>query len=240
MQQQQPFILIVGGADTGRAPMTVALLRRLVAQSHLGWEVESAGVTGHDDDRAESEARAAMTILGLDIQEHRARSVSDELVAAARVVLAVDSGTARVVKLWYPATALCVITLGELAGRQRDIPDPFRMQVGAWVSYAREIEALLQAGLERLRALLEGAPLPALPAPSEHTMQPAPAPAGAPPGAVGAVKAELADEVASGQGQSDNGPRRAAVERCLRLVRVISEMPEVVAWEQARRQLKMS
>jgi protein-tyrosine phosphatase len=148
-----PTILIVGGAATGRVPMTAALLERLISQRGLDWQIGAGGVVAHDEDPAEVEARDAMMALGLDIATYRAQSVSDEQVAQAQVILAVDSGTARVIRARYPDLAGHVTTLGELSGRARDIPDPFRMQIGAWITYAREIETLLKAGLSRLTEL---------------------------------------------------------------------------------------
>ena len=154
-----PTILVVGGAATGRAPMTAALLERLLHQRGLQWRVLAAGVVAHDDDPAEVEARDAMVVLGLNISDYRAQSLTDALMKVASVVVTVDSGTARVVRARYSAAVELTVTLGELAGRTRDIPDPFRMQIGAWITYAREIEALLKAGLERLIALSRG-PVP--------------------------------------------------------------------------------
>lgn len=238
MQQQQPYILVVGGADTGRAPMTVALLQRLLSESRLEWRVESAGVTGHDDAPAESEARNAMVMLGLDIQEHRARSISDVLVEKAQVLLAVDSGTARVLRLRYPADTFRIITLGELAGRQRDIPDPFRMQIGVWIRYAQEIEALLRTGLDRLQSLVEGAMLPseasAIHAPLEEDGQSSP---------VARISTYGGSEDIHGDTYGDKEQQQPAirptvVERCLCLVTVMSEMPTLVNWSQTRLQLE--
>jgi protein-tyrosine-phosphatase len=147
---KQPTILIVGGAATGRVPMTAALLGRLLAQRGYAWDVAAAGVVAHDDDPAEVEARDAMLALGLNVGAYRAQSLTDEMAADAGLLLAVDSGTARVIYARYPDAAARTLTLGELAGRPRDIPDPFRMQVGAWITYAREIESLLRSGLARL------------------------------------------------------------------------------------------
>ncbi|PDW02337.1 arsenate reductase/protein-tyrosine-phosphatase family protein [Candidatus Viridilinea mediisalina] len=163
-------ILIVGAADTGRAPMTVALLQRQLAQRGLDYTVASAGILGHDDDPPESEAKAAMLVFGLEIMAHRARSLNDELVAQARLMIAVESGVARVVRARFPRAS--IHTLGELAGSARDIPDPFRMQVGAWVHYAHEINGLLTAGMPRLLELL-GNPLTSEP-PQETTPAPPP------------------------------------------------------------------
>lgn len=71
------------------------------------------------------------------ISVRTARSLSDHLVDEATLVLAIDSGTARVARLRFPTAAARIHTLGELAGRDRDIPDPFKMQIGPWLVYTR-------------------------------------------------------------------------------------------------------
>jgi protein-tyrosine phosphatase len=147
-------ILLVGAADTGRAPMAAALLRRLLDAREYDWAVESCGVLGHDGADAEVEARDTMVHMGLDIAEHQARSIDDPLAAGAALIVTMDRGTALVVRARFPASAARTYSLGELAGRSRDIPDPFRMQIGAWMTYAREIEAMLEAALPRLAELM--------------------------------------------------------------------------------------
>ena len=67
------IILLSGAADTGRAPMAAALLRRLLEARPYDWAVESCGVLGHDGAEAQSEARDTMVHMGLDIAEHAAR-----------------------------------------------------------------------------------------------------------------------------------------------------------------------
>ncbi|MFN8505009.1 protein tyrosine phosphatase [Kouleothrix sp.] len=155
-------ILIVGAADTGRAPIAAALLQRLLDTQYPGARAESAGVLGHDGDPAEVEARDTMLHMGIDLSGHRARSVDDALAAAAALLLAIDSGTALVLRGRFPGAAARVATLGELAGRKRDVPDPFRMQIGAWMTYAREIDDMLRAALPAII----GRAGPAAPAPA--------------------------------------------------------------------------
>ena len=211
----EPLILIVGAADTGRAPMAVALLRRMLRRQGAPWRIESAGVVGHDDDPAEPEARDALLAMGLDLSAHTARSLSDALVAEARLLVAVESGVGRVVRARYPAAQL--VTLGGLAGRARDIPDPFRMQVGAWLQYANEIESLLGAGMPRLLTLLgaDGAADDVVAAP-------------APSAAVSRLPPVAPEQAAE---------RVAALERVGRLLSLVAELPDVVDWASGSRQI---
>jgi protein-tyrosine phosphatase len=206
-----PTVLILGAADTGRAPMAAALLRRLCEANGYGWAIASAGVLGHDDAEAETEARDTMVHMGLDIGEHRARSLDEAIVGHADVLVAIDAGTARVARARFPAAAARTFTLGELAGRARDIPDPFRMQIGAWMTYAREIDAMLGAALPRLAELLPAAVEAPL-APSE-------------PGGV-RVEQRAATE------------RAETAARITQLLQVAAQMPGVVDWPAARARIE--
>ncbi|MFL5801983.1 MAG: protein tyrosine phosphatase [Roseiflexaceae bacterium] len=205
-------ILVIGAADTGRAPMAAALLLRLLEQHGHSCVVGSAGVLGHDGAPAEIEARETMTHMGLSIDDHQARSLSDDLLADAALLLVIDSGTALVVRARFPEAASRIHILGTLANRPRDIPDPFRMQFGAWITYAREIAALLEAALPRITAMLR--------APEAMYGQPAVA-------AGGAAHSE-------GQLPAAADPRSAAAERIAHLLRMAAEMPDVLDWAAAR------
>ena len=205
-----PLIMIVGAADTGRAPLTAALLRRMLLQRAIDARVESAGVLGHDDDPASPDALAVAEHLSLDLSAHRARSLSADLVDAASLLLAVDRGTARVARLRFPQAEARIHTLGELAGRDRDIPDPFKMQIGPWLIYAQEIERLLQQALPRIIAFLpEGATTP------PDSEPPAPSPV-------------VAEE------------RRAAAERTAQLLDLMTRIPGIVEWSAAREQIEIT
>jgi protein-tyrosine-phosphatase len=208
-------ILLVGGADTGRAPMAAALLRRLLAERGYDWPVGSAGVLGHDGDPAEIEARDTIAHMGLSIDDHQARSLTPELVAAAALLLALDNGTALVVRARFAEAAARTHTLGALAGRQRDIPDPFRMQIGAWITYAREIAALLESALPRIVTMMP-------PAATED----------------GGRRTEDGGRSAESR-TTGHEPRTTdygspAFERIDRLLRTAAEMPGVVDWAAAR------
>ncbi len=204
------LVLVIGAADTGRAPMTAAMLRRRLQERGYRTPVESAGVLGHDGDSATAEAIAAIEQMGLDISDHRARSLTEDLAAAARLMIAVDSGTAKVARARFPDASARIQTLGELAGRPRDIPDPFKMQIGAWLIYAREIDSLIGAALPRI--------LEQLGAPAE--------PAAAPPPEPPAAQPQVAPE------------RAEAVDRIVKLVQLAAQMPGVVDWSAARAQIE--
>jgi len=196
--------------------MAAALLRRLLEQHGYGWPVGSAGVLGHDGDPAEVEARDAMAHMGLTIGDHQARSLTADLVAEAALLLALDSGTALVARARFPDAASRIHTLGALAGRQRDIPDPFRMQIGAWITYAREIEALLETALPRIVA--------AMPTTDDGRRT------------TDDGRTNTIDRAPATDATPDT--RTAAVEQIERLLRTAIEMPGVVDWAAARARIE--
>jgi protein-tyrosine-phosphatase len=204
----EPLILIVGAADTGRAPLAAALLRRHLMNRSIVARVESAGVLGHDDDPASPDALAVADHLSLDLSAHRARSLSDHLVDEAVLLLSIDSGAARVARLRFPQATSRIHTLGELAGHDRDIPDPFKMQIGPWLVYAREIDQMLQQALPHVLAFLPDTPAPQ----PESALS-----AGAPP---------VAEE------------RRAAADRTAQLLDLMGRIPGIVEWNAAREQVE--
>jgi protein-tyrosine phosphatase len=212
-------ILILGAADTGRAPMTAAMLRRMLEERRVVAQVESAGILGHDGDGATNDAVTTLDQMGIDIADHIARSLTEELAAQASLLIAVDAGVARVAQARFPAAASKIAVLGELAGRTRDIPDPFKMQIGAWLTYASEIDRMLRAAmpriLTRIGALEESAVA------SAETAAP--------------IEALTLPESAG-----DLPPERlAAVAQIQRLLGIIEQMPEIIDWGAARAQLEV-
>jgi len=210
------IILLCGASDTGRAPMAAALLRRLLDARSDDWVVESCGVLGHDGAVAEVEARDTMVHMGLDIAEHQARSLDDDLAARAALIITIDRGTALVVRARLPAAAALTFSLGELAGRARDIPDPFRMQIGAWMTYAREIESMLQAALPRIVELMPATPDDRQPTTDER---------------------DSSIELPTSNSQLPE-QRADASGRIAQLLQIAAQMPGVIDWAAARARIE--
>jgi protein-tyrosine-phosphatase len=216
-------IILLGGAeDTGRAPMAAALLRRLLEKRPHDWVVESCGVLGHDGAVAEVEARDTMVHMGLDIAEHQARSLNDDLAARTALIITLDRGTALVVRARFPAAAARTYSLGDLAGRARDIPDPFRMQIGAWMTYAREIESMLQAALPRIVELMP------VTTTEEQTK------------AEGRRTADDAEPSIASPVSNPQAPeqRADAAGRIVQLLQIAAQMPGVLDWAAARARIE--
>ncbi len=196
-------IIVVGGADTGRAPMTAALLRRHLLEHGSDWSVESAGVLGHDGDSWQPETKIALENLSIVAPEHTARSLTAAMVKAADLLLTVDRGTGRALELRFATSSYK--TLPDLAGTAREVPDPFRMTLDAWIVYGRELDGQLKAALPAiLRLVQRGQPGAAGPATPPATAPAAP------------------------------GAHHPAEDRLRVLVRGIAGIPELIDWARAR------
>lgn len=232
-EQVSPCIVIVGGANTGRSAIAVAMLRYQLAQRGLAWKVTSAGVLGHDGDYAEPETISAMYALNYDITDHCAQSLTADIIQHATILVTVDSSIVYVLRSQFPDAMDFTVTLGDLAGRKRDIPDPFRMQVATWITYAREIQKLLEEGLDalvaRVKRMTETAEPTTVSQPAVgHTDGGSFSPDGTP-----VVMAHAGQEPVA-----EDHPRLVAVQRCEQVVKVLRDMPALVDWNNARRQLE--
>lgn len=207
MLQGQSFVLVVGGADTGRSPLVAALLRRALPGVHI----RSAGVVSHDGEPADSLVGLALSNLGVAASTHHARPIDLEELRQADLLLAVDRGTARVLQAQLPQDAR-VVALSELAG-SADVIDPHRMPLGVWIAAARDFDTQLKAALPQLRERLgirDNVQSPQVPPPTAAVKAPSAAPEGA------------ADD------------RAPALARIIQLIETAQVLPDIVDWSRLR------
>lgn len=224
MIEGRPHLLVVGGADTGRAPLLAAILRRELGTSV---SVASVGVLGHAGEPADQSVDLALDQIGLATSGHVARLLDAEALRPADLVLAVDRGIALAVR---PHTTLDVVALGELAGSE-DVPDPHRMPLGIWIAALQTYLTQISAALPQIRVRL-GAGEPHPPA----------APKGHPPTGRGGEKASAPKIAAAnsntspprrGEGQVVGSPSPSRNEHLTRIARLIDTaetLPEIVDW----------
>lgn len=145
-------ILLVCTGNICRSPLAAALLERSLAQRAIvGVAVSSAGTGAWDGAPASEGAYLVGLERGLDLSGHRARLLTRELVEGADLVLTMARHhRARVDEL---GGAGHVFVLGEYAGREGDdaeVSDPFGGDLEVYRETCAELEALLQAAVERI------------------------------------------------------------------------------------------
>ncbi|MEO6352046.1 MAG: low molecular weight protein-tyrosine-phosphatase [Burkholderiaceae bacterium] len=113
-------ILFICIGNICRSPMAEGLLKH--AQPDLA--VLSAGINALVGEPADPLSIALLRDHGIDISEHRARSLASWMVNEADVILTMDAGQKRFIENKYPESKSKVFRLCE--DRQCDISDPYR------------------------------------------------------------------------------------------------------------------
>ena len=114
-------ILFVCTGNTCRSSMAGAIARDLVQKK--GWSEEqvmvlSAGLAAVPGAPAAPEAVKAMEEQGLDLKEHRARSITPQLVEEADLILAMTRDHKRRLLAQFPQHRSKIYTLAEYAGEE--------------------------------------------------------------------------------------------------------------------------
>ena len=100
--------------------------------------VESAGLGALVDHPASEHAVTLMRERGLDIDQHRARQITPDMVNAADLVLVMEAGHRRAIDMNEPAARGKIYRLGEW--QDRDISDPYRQPREAFEAALSDID----------------------------------------------------------------------------------------------------
>ncbi|MFM8303776.1 MAG: hypothetical protein ACKOA9_05685 [Actinomycetota bacterium] len=141
-------VLVLCTANQCRSPLAGALLRREVSRRGLRVEVRTAGL-GESGRPATPETVAAAAGLGLDLGEHRSRTVDRELLAGADLVVGMERLHVREAVVLEPAVWRRAFTLREVVRRAdaegpRTRDEPLRGWLGH-LSATRDRLALMGA-----------------------------------------------------------------------------------------------
>jgi len=151
-QPKTTKILLVCTGNICRSPLAAALLQRALTERGVeGMDVSSAGTGAWDGAPVSEGAYLVGLERGLDLSAHRARLLTRELVEQADLVLTMARHhRARVDELGGEGR---VFVLGEYAGREGDeaeVSDPFGGDLEVYRDTCVELEALVEAAVERI------------------------------------------------------------------------------------------
>jgi len=134
-------VLIVCTGNSCRSPLAAALLRREV--EHLPVAVDSAGLVAVNGAPASALAQQVALELGVDISNHQAKLLDQEMVKNADLILVMETAQWKSIIQLDPAAAPKIRLLGGYPEREVEIEDP----IGKSIDFYRQTALLLEAGV---------------------------------------------------------------------------------------------
>jgi protein-tyrosine-phosphatase len=149
-------ILFVCTGNVCRSPMAVGLMRRKLAAAQLEsrHRAFSAGIWALDGHLASENALAVMAERGIDISDHVAHNVAADDVAEADLILVMAKEHADMIRHTWPQYGWKIHRLAEMAGKKKDVRDPYGESVEAYRACADTISDYIDRGLGRILSLL--------------------------------------------------------------------------------------
>ena len=157
MMEGRQTVLIVCTGNICRSPMAAGLLRdRLVsAGNHRRVVVRSAGIWGLTGRRAATEGIMVMSQRGIDIRGHRARTLTQADIDQADLLLVMTREHTEAIPRYFARWEGKLYLLSEMAGKARDIADPYGGPFEAYNACASELAGIIERGYSRIVNLLQ-------------------------------------------------------------------------------------
>jgi protein-tyrosine phosphatase len=149
------LILMVCTGNLCRSPMAAGLLHQRLAREGLDgqYTVRSAGTWALEDRPASEHAVEVMAARGVDISGHRAHGLTSADVAEADLILVMSREHEQMIANTWPQYRWKVHRLSEVAGKRRDVEDPYGLPIEDYRACADVIEDYLERGFERILEL---------------------------------------------------------------------------------------
>ena len=143
-----PDVLFVCTANICRSPMAAGLFKKMLKEidPQGEWRVESAGTWGLDGEPAAAGSLAVMENKGIDISDHRARSVTQDLLQAFDLILTMESGQKESMRMEFSEFSDKIFLLSEMVNQKQDVDDPYGGVFSEYKHAADEIEEYLLGG----------------------------------------------------------------------------------------------
>jgi protein-tyrosine-phosphatase len=151
-------LLIVCTGNVCRSPMAAGLIRDRLRWAGLSDQVHvsSAGVFALEGAPASADGVDVLAERGVDISDHRARQLDDQMLDQADLVLVMEERHRQAIFARAPQHLHKVMLFSELAGEHADIADPYRQGRPAYERTLETLDIILDAGWRQLMTRLLG------------------------------------------------------------------------------------
>ena len=146
-------ILFICTANRYRSPIAEACFKKELIEHKKGkgWEVLSAGTWAMDGLPPVPDAVLEAKQLGLDIQQHKSRGVTADMLREADLILVMERGQKEALQIEFRAHRQKIALLTEVAEEAPyDIADPMKDKDPQNSGAGAKITKLIQAGFERI------------------------------------------------------------------------------------------
>jgi protein-tyrosine phosphatase len=133
-------VLFVCIGNICRSPMAEGLFKQALREK----AVCSAGISAMVGEPADPLAIQLMWEHGIDICEHRARSIAGWMISETDLIVTMDQDQKHFIEQRYPASKGKVMRIGE--GGKYDVPDPYRQGLSTF----RHSYNLIAEGIDQL------------------------------------------------------------------------------------------
>jgi len=155
-----PSVLFVCTGNQFRSPVAAACFKRLLTNQAASkeWGVQSAGTWAIEDQPLPLEAVAAAARLGMNLEDHRTRTISEQMLRDFDLIVVMERGQKEAIGLEFPWAGARVHLLAEMSSVQPgDIPDPNSEPADA-DEILQEVCRLVQHGFARIQQLATDMP----------------------------------------------------------------------------------
>ncbi|HAP32371.1 MAG TPA: hypothetical protein DCQ14_04880, partial [Firmicutes bacterium] len=154
-----PCVLFVCSGNTCRSVMAEAFFRRQWERENLPGEAQvcSAGLMTVDGLSPSREALAILREEGLSMEDHRSRPLDRELLEKAHYIFTMTDLHKQQLLERFPRCACRVWALGEYAGTNLEISDPYGRGMEAYRLVAAQLKIALDRAAVRLKMEIQSA-----------------------------------------------------------------------------------
>lgn len=149
-----PSVLFVCTGNLHRSPMAEYLFKAKIDPTK-DWQIRSAGTYTRNGMRTTPEVLTVLQTYGLDARRHRSLEVTGELLEKYNLILCLASNHKEALRAEFPDLAGRIYLLSEMVGQKMDVEDPIGGPLVEFEAAAREIEAYLAQGFDRIVELAQ-------------------------------------------------------------------------------------